>query len=253
MTMKKFIALFCSCFVIFPIFSQDLIIQRDGTEIKSKVTEITTNEIKFKSHEFLTGPTRTIAFADVFMVIYENGNRETFTDTTFKTLSKTVRESSERLNKLSVNPIQLALFNNHNIEYERGFKQGKLGIAFYLGRAAGFSREISDTRMVLSEQNVTVKWYLNTINRSSFWYGGALSVASGSIIIKDKGSAFNIGTLGLSGRLGYQFIIKSFYLDPSLGIGYALTNDLFDTLTEHDDVELTNLILVFGLKMGIVF
>ncbi|GAB4294921.1 MAG: hypothetical protein Kow0068_19750 [Marinilabiliales bacterium] len=58
--------------------SQDLIILKNGQEIKSKVLEITLGTIKYKDFDYQTGPTRNIAISDVFMIIYENGQREIF-------------------------------------------------------------------------------------------------------------------------------------------------------------------------------
>ena len=66
---------FTSTFVV----AQDIIIKRNGVEIKSRVIEITSETIKYKDFEFLDGPLRNANISDVFMVIYENGKRETFT------------------------------------------------------------------------------------------------------------------------------------------------------------------------------
>ena len=57
---------------------QDLIFKTDGTEIKSKVIEITKDEIKYMKFEQLNGPLRNISITDVFMVIYQDGTREVF-------------------------------------------------------------------------------------------------------------------------------------------------------------------------------
>lgn len=61
------------------LFAQDIIIITDGNEIKSKVIEITSKTIKYKKFDYLDGPIRNINISNVFMVIYENGEREKFT------------------------------------------------------------------------------------------------------------------------------------------------------------------------------
>jgi len=73
--MKVFILLLvlsCIC------FAQDTIYKTDGTEIKSKVVEITNDLIKYKKFSNLDGPSYTVFKAEVFMIVYQNGEREVF-------------------------------------------------------------------------------------------------------------------------------------------------------------------------------
>lgn len=58
--------------------SQDVIYKTDGTEIQSKIIELTVETIKYKSYDQPNGPIRNILLSEVFMIIYENGNREVF-------------------------------------------------------------------------------------------------------------------------------------------------------------------------------
>ena len=60
------------------VYAQDVITLRNGDEIKSKVTEISSSEIRYKRFENLDGPTIVISRADVFFINYENGTREVF-------------------------------------------------------------------------------------------------------------------------------------------------------------------------------
>ena len=176
--------------------------------------------------------------------------------------------SQEKTNKLSMNPIQLFGFNITNFEYERGFNEGKLGVAFFYGNTGNATRAIGGYKMYLAEQNISIKGYLNSISKSSFWYGGQLSVASGDIIYdydfnseyneeeRDKyfnNRAIDIGTLGVTGKVGYQLILGSFYLDFFGGLGYALTNDLFGDAEYSGEVEEVKLLLTYGIKTGIAF
>lgn len=73
--MKVFILLLvlsCIC------FAQDTIYKTDGTEIKSKVIEITDDVIKYKKFTNPDGPSYTVLKAEVFMIVYQNGEREVF-------------------------------------------------------------------------------------------------------------------------------------------------------------------------------
>lgn len=56
----------------------DLITLKTGEEIKAKVTEIGTNEIKYIKCDNKTGPTYTIKKSDIFMIKYANGSKDFF-------------------------------------------------------------------------------------------------------------------------------------------------------------------------------
>lgn len=77
--MKQILFLFLIGLLTNLIYAQDIIIKRNGDEIKSKILEITSETIKYKEFDFQDGPIRNINISDVFMVIYENGKREKFT------------------------------------------------------------------------------------------------------------------------------------------------------------------------------
>jgi hypothetical protein len=77
--MKKILLLTTCIFIILSFtFSQDIIVLKNGDEIKSKVTEITTNELKYKKFENIDGPSYSIAKSDVFMIKYQNGTKDLF-------------------------------------------------------------------------------------------------------------------------------------------------------------------------------
>jgi hypothetical protein len=58
------------------VYSQDNIVLKNGEEIRAKVLEIGIQEIKYKKHENVGGPTYTILKTDVFMIKYENGTKD---------------------------------------------------------------------------------------------------------------------------------------------------------------------------------
>lgn len=75
--MKKYLLLFLFLFPLL-IHSQDTIYKNDGTEIQAKVVEVTTDAIKYKKFTNLDGPIYNIAIEDIFMIVYENGEREVY-------------------------------------------------------------------------------------------------------------------------------------------------------------------------------
>ena len=69
--------------------AQDIILKQDGSEIKTKVIEITDQQIKYKEFDFQDGPIRNINISEVFMITYESGQKEVFN----KNTSPSKRES----------------------------------------------------------------------------------------------------------------------------------------------------------------
>lgn len=60
--------------------AQDIILKTDRTEVSAKVTELTTSEVKFKYFNRQDGPTYALKKSEVFAIVYQDGTRETFTN-----------------------------------------------------------------------------------------------------------------------------------------------------------------------------
>lgn len=58
--------------------AQDIIYKVNGNEIKAKIIEITTEAIKYKNFGQLESPPLDIPISQVFMIIYEGGEKEVF-------------------------------------------------------------------------------------------------------------------------------------------------------------------------------
>jgi len=78
MKAKIFILVILVAFATDALFSQDIILKKDKSEIKAKIIEIQENLIKYKLFDFLDGPLRSISTSDVIVIKYENGRLETF-------------------------------------------------------------------------------------------------------------------------------------------------------------------------------
>jgi hypothetical protein len=75
-TMKHVRLLLLMLIVSSTVLGQDVILLKDGSEIKAKVTEIGVQEIKYKKFDNLEGPVYSLRKTDVFMITYENGQKE---------------------------------------------------------------------------------------------------------------------------------------------------------------------------------
>jgi hypothetical protein len=58
------------------LFGQDIIVLKNGNEIKSKVLEINDKEVKYKKFDNLEGPTISMLKAEIFMIKYQNGTKD---------------------------------------------------------------------------------------------------------------------------------------------------------------------------------
>jgi hypothetical protein len=130
--------------------AQDLILKKDGSEIKVKVLEITDQEVKYKDFDFQSGPTRNINISEVFMITYENGKKEVFNKQTSTPSSQ--KESREVLSgdlkrefyRIGTNDSEmLSFFKRNNFgkyynDFESAYRMRKSG-ATLLGVGLGIT------------------------------------------------------------------------------------------------------------------
>jgi opacity protein-like surface antigen len=61
-------------------FAQDVITKKSGEDIKAKISEITTTQIKYYRFDNLKGPIYSIDKSEVLMIRYANGTKDIFSD-----------------------------------------------------------------------------------------------------------------------------------------------------------------------------
>ena len=69
---ESYIAFTCVC------FAQDVIVTKDARKIDAEVTEVNSDNIKYKTFDNLDGPTYTLPKSDLLTILYQNGKVETF-------------------------------------------------------------------------------------------------------------------------------------------------------------------------------
>lgn len=79
--MKKIITCFIATFFVAnSMFSQDVLTKKTGDDIKAKVLEVTTTEVKYKKFDNLNGPVFSILKSELLLIRYENGSKDVFND-----------------------------------------------------------------------------------------------------------------------------------------------------------------------------
>ena len=143
----------------------------------------------------------------------------------------------------------------NNLEYERGFAEGKIGIAFYYGKTGNTIKANNGYRINASEQSVALNAYIKNIGKPALWFGPKLSFISSDITDNNNpgNRATGIGTLGLSMSLGVQLVLGGLYISPYFSFGGALTNDLWGEAHYYGNLTPNRLIINYGLKTGIAF
>ena len=115
-------------------FSQDLIIKKNGDEIKCKVEEITSDQIKYSFRQAPdTMPRELISInkIDVFMIRYENGTKDVFYEAT--------SPSNDEYVKIAASPSSSEIQSSDKIEIEHARY-------YYHNRQIGKNRLISMLR-----------------------------------------------------------------------------------------------------------
>jgi hypothetical protein len=79
--MKKFYLITAALVCSNVLSAQDIITLKSGDEIKAKVQEIGTDNVKYKKYDNQNGPTYTLMKSDIFMIKYENGDKDVFKGT----------------------------------------------------------------------------------------------------------------------------------------------------------------------------
>lgn len=90
------------------VSAQDLIVKIDGEEIKSIIVEVTSNEIKYKLYDYQEGPVRSISKSEVFLIIYEDGRRESFSTEVTEEPREEVRSTTEGKSGYKGNYVSIA-------------------------------------------------------------------------------------------------------------------------------------------------
>lgn len=111
--MKKplIFTMFFFSFISVKLKAQDVLLLNNGTEVQVKVIEIGENSITYIKFENINGPTYSFLTKEVFMVIYKNGKRETFS-TNYESKDSPKTDVKDDKNTANI----IAALNNNDFE-----------------------------------------------------------------------------------------------------------------------------------------
>ena len=120
------------------IYAQDKITTRVGDEIPAKIIEVGANEIKYKKWTNQEGPTYTLNKTEIFMINYQNGEKEVFSQTNNQSTQINPQKTgvldfdSKSRSKLSLNGQRLSEYEAIDI----------LGRHYYEDWVSGYTKRI---------------------------------------------------------------------------------------------------------------
>lgn len=77
--MKKLLLLLAVTMAVLSVSAQDIIVKKNGEEIRAKVEEVGEQSIRYRKFSNLTGPIYSIARSEVFVIRYESGAKDVIT------------------------------------------------------------------------------------------------------------------------------------------------------------------------------
>ena len=225
----KSLSIICllACFCV-AMNAQDVITKKNGDEIQAKVLEVGVSDVKYKRYGSDSGPTYTLPKSDIFMIKYENGDKDVFenkdnakTSNTTPTASTPTATpatqsavSNQSTNQVKAEQINFSRTKSSSSDFRKGHVGLAVGGAFltedYYNVDAGiqvnltfgylFGKNIGITSTIFGTSfNVSDTKYSDaSIGLTGMMAGPLFSVATGSGIVEFDGKpmiGFGIGTV----------------------------------------------------------
>jgi hypothetical protein len=220
--------------------AQDIIVTFNGEEIKSKVMEVSINEIKYKKFENINGPLYGILKSSVLMIKYENGSKDVFSNINNNNTNYTSQIIN--LNK-----------NKNQVLFGVGLGIGK---AFMANLYENENRTIGNTKGIVKfNQTVNVNFpiYYNINNKISFLTG--ISTFFSKYTIQNT-TTYSTSTISPSLLIidipfdfSYKFKFKKSIIQvfggPNLSfVGWTFSRGIFDGGATYNVID-------YGVNLGV--
>ena len=169
----KFLSVVVLAMFSFIAHAQDVIVKKDGNTITSKVTEITSSEIKYKKFSNQNGPTYTIGKNEVNYINYENGEREQMNTSISNINTTTANTQSIVQSQDALNPSDAYLLKQFKQEPKTKKAKALKKIAFIGGGA------LVATGIICIALNTSGD---NYEDGNDFWIYGTIAASAGIVL-----------------------------------------------------------------------
>jgi len=93
MRLKKLLFTYTLLAFVLGLNAQDSILKVNGEKISAKVLEVGTDNVKYRKFSNMDGPLYTIAKDEIKEIIFENGDKESFSNSLTKTNDSQIKDS----------------------------------------------------------------------------------------------------------------------------------------------------------------
>ena len=212
-------------FTCFTLSAQDIITKTDGTDIETKVTEVSQSQVSYKKYSNLEGPTYIISVSDILMITYENGEREMYNIKSETTKSQSLPQGVMTFNdwsgKVSVGGVTIEnemldmYFSPKDLElYSQGKSKRILGLVVGCVGAVPFG--MSCGYYLAGGTREDQKYKKMLIGGGALFIGGLIIDGIGYNQIKRAISNYN------HSNLAFQPDFHLFTTGTDIGIGISL-------------------------------
>ena len=228
--MKKAVLVILMTVLACGIFAQDLIILKNGNEIKAKVLEITRTEIKYKRYDNLNGPILTVSVDSVSAIKYENGTWEDIDARTKAAETQSYAMNPQKLIfGIYANPIGfLTLGPMAGLELTYGYFSAELNVRFpTLGLLMPIIHDSRYDNTITEGIGVGcgIKFFLPS-SIGGFYIGGFAEFGGYTASYDDNSGYDKVDTVIVALNIGYKFVFKSgLYIRLGGYVGAAFSED----------------------------
>jgi hypothetical protein len=234
-----FLTILAACFCL-NLNAQDLIVKKNGDEIKSKVIKVGSDEIEYKKFENLDGPSYTIPKSDVFMIRYQNGTKDVINPMDEspkekkkeKVKSESSSSSSGNINEGGNNIIAMdvGFLTGYLIDYSTYKWTGTgIGISYLHSVSKNINIGVEIHFLDLTSQSFTGYDYDYNFNLLPYSYKVEISVIS--FMAKSQFFWLNHPRFGLYSGFDFGYATASGKRTYDYGYNYYGTNDAVGTGT----------------------
>lgn len=208
---------------------QDIITLKNGDEVKAKIEEVTESSVKYRKFDNSTGPLFTISKSEIFMIRYQNGDKEVIKTENLGSQPRPLPKSTTNLNLLGL--LQFGPI------IQKEYKLGESGLYLfphlrigYFGLLSHFVWTEFEGDSQMDPINFGIGAGIRRLNfagsRGNVWYGGGL------LELSRGGSTYDMGSIYESQERGIHFnIVPNFgyrwryptgrFLNLGIYLGYA--------------------------------
>ena len=205
--------------------AQDLIILNSAEEIPAKVEQININEVVYKKYNNLEGPSYRIPKSTIFMIKYQNGIKEIYTDHTAPVI--TVQPQVLAPSKLTFSDHKFRLDRKVIVSYDEAgemMQKSKNPEAYKIFKIAKTQQTLSKPARVVG----LIVGITGTIIAFELATNSNNSNSSSNNNSSSDDQAMSIaasGTIGIAGWVGYAY---SIVLKRKASEGFKKSTDLYN-------------------------